>query len=85
MSEYTPGRYKNTKVIPIKKQLLLVIIWGIENMVWGCATGTGFTGMMGYGGGGWWIFSWLIGLGIVVLIWLLVIKLWREVMSKKKR
>ena len=54
-------------------------------MVWGCATGTGFTGMMGYGAGGWWIFSWLIGLGLVVLVWLLVIKLWREVMSKKKR
>ena len=52
-------------------------------MVWGCATGTGFTGMMGYGGG--WIFSWIIGLGLVVLVWLLVIKLWREVIGKKKR
>lgn len=51
-------------------------------MVWGCATGTG---MMEYGWGGWWIFSWLIGLGLIVLIWLWVIKLWREVMGRKKR
>lgn len=45
--------------------------------------------MMGYGWGmGWGIgmlLGWLIGIGLVLLVWLWVIKLWREVAAKKRR
>ncbi len=49
--------------------------------------------MMGYGTGMMWgfgwclgmILGWLIALGLVLLVWLWVIKLWREVAAKKKK
>jgi len=45
------------------------------------------TGMMGWGFG--WVlgivFCWLIALGLLLLVWLWVIKLWREVVSRRKR
>jgi len=45
------------------------------------------TGMMGgsFSWGLWIVFCWLIGLGLVLLVWLWVIKLWREVAAKKKK
>ncbi|MBS3169658.1 hypothetical protein J4210_04170 [Candidatus Woesearchaeota archaeon] len=44
--------------------------------------------MMGGWGMGWGLgmfVGWLLGLGLLVLVWLWVVKLWREVVQKKKR
>ncbi len=48
---------------------------------------------MGYGTGMMWgvgwglgmVLGWLIALGLVLLIWLWVIKLWREVANRKRK
>ena len=45
--------------------------------------GTGMMGGVGWGLG--MVFGWLIALGLVLLIWLWVIKLWREVVGRKKK
>ena len=41
------------------------------------------SGMMGLGFGG--LFMWLIALGLVLVVWLWVIKLWREVVQRKRK
>lgn len=45
--------------------------------------------MMGYGWSMGWglgmLLGWLIGIGLFLLVWLWVIKLWREVVQKKRK